>query len=80
MEINEREYRELVEKAKAGEILSKAIMLTSSLNYDRTALNFDFDVINAVLKATAFCHWERRMAELTAEWEREHAPKTEDEA
>lgn len=78
MEINEREYRELVEKAKAGEIFSKAIMLTSGLNYNRTGLVFDNDVINAVLKATVFCHWERRMAELIAEWESEHAPKHED--
>ena len=78
MEITEREYRELVEKAKAGEILSKAIMLTSGLNYKKDGLNFDDSVINAALKATAYPHWERRMAELTAEWESEHAPKHED--
>lgn len=66
MEITEREYRELVEKAKAGEILSKAILLTSELNYKKDGLNFNDSVINATMKATAYPHWERRMQELLA--------------
>ena len=67
MEINEREYRELVEKAKAGEILSKAIILSSTLNYDGTKLSFDSDVINVTLKATAYQHWVARLEALKAE-------------
>lgn len=64
MEITTQEYRELVEKAKAGEILSRALITMSELSYRGNALVHNTDAINAVLKATAWEHYNRRLEEL----------------
>lgn len=63
------EYAELYENAVNLSIFKKMILETSSLSYNKKHLNYDDEIISAVLKIMDRDGYEMRMRELKEEFD-----------
>lgn len=61
------DYKKLIEDAKVGEIISRVLIGNAKLNYSKDGLRYDNEIIDAIMKAVAYQHWQRKVEELKAE-------------